>query len=96
MGMSGNLLSCLKGVKYPFQAQEGPWGFYQDTALEKGLILLYRKNLVIVHGLRWEAWDSSRVSLVISGTGSCCLKEVRSLFELREASRHSSRVAAGE
>ena len=27
MGMSGNFLSCLKGVKYPFEAQEGMWDF---------------------------------------------------------------------
>ena len=38
MGISGTLLSCLKGVKYPFSFQEGMWGFSRDTALEKGLI----------------------------------------------------------
>ena len=38
LGMSGNFLSCIKGVKYPFMFQEGTWYFSRDTALEKGLI----------------------------------------------------------
>ena len=29
--MSGNFLSCLKGVKYPFEAQEGRWDFSGDS-----------------------------------------------------------------
>ena len=37
-GMSGNFLSCLNGVKYPFEAQEGRWDFSQDAAAERGLI----------------------------------------------------------
>ena len=37
MGISGNFLSCLKGIKEPFGAQEGRWDFSQDAALEKGL-----------------------------------------------------------
>ena len=31
MGMSGNFLSCLKGVKDPFEAQEGKWDFSRDA-----------------------------------------------------------------
>ena len=38
-GMSGNFLSCLKGVKDPFCAQEGRWDFFQDSIAEKGLSL---------------------------------------------------------
>ena len=38
-GMSGNFLSCLKGVKDPLEAQEGRWDFSRDAAAEKGLIL---------------------------------------------------------
>ena len=49
---------------------------------------------MVVHGLWWEAWGSSRVSVGISGAGSCCLREVRSLFELREACQDSSQVTA--
>ena len=37
--MSGNFLSCLKGVKDPFCAQEGRWDFFQDSIAEKGLSL---------------------------------------------------------
>ena len=36
-GISGNFLSCLKGVKDPFEAQEGRWDFCRDAAVEKGL-----------------------------------------------------------
>ena len=39
-GMSGNFLSCIKGVKDPFEAQEGRQDFFQDATVEKGLILL--------------------------------------------------------
>jgi len=37
-GLSGKFLSCLNGVKYPFEAQEGRWDFSQDAAAERGLI----------------------------------------------------------
>ena len=37
-GYLANFLSGLKGVKYPFEAQEGRWDFNRDTAAEKGLI----------------------------------------------------------
>ena len=33
-----NFLSFLKGVKDPCEAQEGRWNFFQDVAVEKGLI----------------------------------------------------------
>ena len=36
--MSENFLSCLKGVKDPFEAQEERWEFSQDATVEKGLI----------------------------------------------------------
>ena len=38
MGMSGNFLSCIKGVKDPFEAQKGRWDFSRDATAEKGLI----------------------------------------------------------
>ena len=37
-GMSGNFLSCLKGVKEPCEVQEGRWDFSSNTTAEKGLI----------------------------------------------------------
>ena len=36
--MLGNFLSCLEGVKYPFEAQDGRWNFSLDTSVERGLI----------------------------------------------------------
>ena len=38
MGVSGKFLSYIQGVKDPFEAQEGRWDFFQDAAVEKGLI----------------------------------------------------------
>ena len=36
-GMLGNFLSCIKGVKYRFEFQEGTWDFSPDAAVGKGL-----------------------------------------------------------
>ena len=36
--MSGNLLSCLKGVNDPFEDQKGMRDFSPDASEEKGLI----------------------------------------------------------
>ena len=33
--MSGNFLSCIKGVKDPFEAQEERWDFSQDAKWER-------------------------------------------------------------
>ena len=45
--MSGNFLSCSKGVKDPFEVQEGRCDFDQDAAAEKGLISPGRENLLV-------------------------------------------------
>ena len=47
-GMSGNFLSCLKGVKDPFLAQERRWDFSRDTAVEKGLSSRGGENLLVI------------------------------------------------
>ena len=44
-GMSGNFLSCIKGVKDPLEAKEGKWDFSQDATVEKGLISHWGENL---------------------------------------------------
>ena len=80
--MSGNFLSCLKGVKYPFEAQEGRWDFSQDAAAEKGLIWRLGENLLGFLELQQETRGSSRVVMGTSGTRSCCLRKVKSPFEL--------------
>ena len=36
--MSGIFLSCIKGVKYRFEFQEGTWDFSRDAAVGNGLI----------------------------------------------------------
>ena len=46
-GISGNFLSCLKGVKDPFLAQERRWDFSRDTAVEKGLSSRGGENLLV-------------------------------------------------
>ena len=38
--ISGNLLSCLKVVKHPFESQEGTWDCSRGTAGKSYLILL--------------------------------------------------------
>ena len=60
-GMSGNFLSCIKGFKDPFEAQEGNWDFSRDSAAEKGLISSSGENLLDFFELRLETWGSSRL-----------------------------------
>ena len=93
-GMSGNLLSCLKGIKDPFEAQEGRWDFSRDAAGETGLISHCGENLRVFLELRPGTWGSSCVTMGTSGTRLCGLRKVQSPCELQEASRDSSAVAA--
>ena len=44
--MSGNFLSCSKGVKDPFDVQEGRCEFPLDAEAEKGLISPGGENLL--------------------------------------------------
>ena len=39
-GYFGELLSCIHGVKDPFEAQDERWDFSRDVIAEKGLISL--------------------------------------------------------
>ena len=50
--MSGNFLSCRKGVKDPFEVQEGRCDFPQDATVEKGLISPGEENLLDILELR--------------------------------------------
>ena len=45
--MSGNFLSCRKGVKDPFEVQEGRCDFPRDAAAEKGLISPAGENFLV-------------------------------------------------
>ena len=51
-GMSGNFLSCSKGVKDPFEVQERRCDFLQGASAEKGLISPGRENLLVCLELR--------------------------------------------
>ena len=90
--MSGNVLSCLKGVKDTSVAQEGRWDFSGDTAPEKVLSWCLGENLLVFLELQW---DTSRVIMGTSGTRSWGLREVQSPCESLGATRDSSAVAPG-
>ena len=45
--MFGNFLSCSKGVKDPFEVQEGMYDVPLDAAAEKGLISPGGENLLV-------------------------------------------------
>ena len=57
--MLGNFLSCIKGVKDPFKAQEGRWDFSRDPAKEKGHISQREENLPVFLELQQEIRGSS-------------------------------------
>ena len=44
--MLGNVLSCCKGMKDPFEVEEGGCDFPRDAAVEKGLISPGGENLL--------------------------------------------------
>ena len=50
--MSGHFLSCNKGVKDPFEVQEGRCDFPQVATTEKGLISPGGANLLVLLELR--------------------------------------------
>ena len=45
--LSGNFVSCCKGMKDPFEVQEGRCDFPQNAAAEKGLISPGGENLLV-------------------------------------------------
>ena len=93
--MSGNFLSCLKGVKDTFEAQEGRWDLSRDAAVEYGHISHLRENMLLFLELRPQTWGPSQVMTGTSGTRSWGLRNVQSPCELEGVSRDSSAIAAG-
>ena len=91
-GMLGNFLICSKGVKEPFEVQEGRCDYLRDTAAKMDLISPGGENLPSFSRV---APGSSLVTMVISGSHSCGLRKAQSPCELRGASRDSSPVGAG-
>ena len=47
MAMSGKFFSCCKGVKEPFEVQEGSCNFTRDAAAEKALTSPGEENLLV-------------------------------------------------
>ena len=45
--MSGNFLSCIKGVEYLIDFQERTWDFSRDAAVGKGLISRCGENPMV-------------------------------------------------
>ena len=52
--ISGNFLSCIKGLKDPFKAQEGRWDFSRDVAAEEGRTTHWVENVLIFLVLWWK------------------------------------------
>ena len=52
MAMSGKFFSCCKGVKEPFEVQEGSCNFTRDAAAEKALTSPGEENLLVFLELR--------------------------------------------
>ena len=73
----GDLSELHQGFQVPFRVSRGNVGFLLRHCSGKGPRLTLRENLVVFLKLWWEAWGSSRVGTRISGTCSCCLREVQ-------------------
>ena len=72
--MSGNFLSCCKGVKDPFEVQEGRCDFPRDATAEKGLTSPEGENLLFFLEL-WQVplelrWGPQEITGVASGKAS--------------------------
>ena len=89
-------LSHMKGVKPPLKFGEGTRDCSPGAAGTKGLMSQGLGNLLVFFKLLQEAWDSSAATLGNSGSLSCCLREVKSPFELRGGARDRSGVLTGE
>ena len=81
----GNFLSCLNGVKCPFEPQEGRWNFSQDAAAEKGPHLT----------LMGESPGFSRVQVGSLGFLSSCDGDLTDPLVLPQESEVSIPVARG-
>ena len=72
--MLGNVLSCCKGMKDPFEVEEGGCDFPRDAAVEKGLISPGGENLLVFLQLRQVPlelrWGPQGPAHVASGKAS--------------------------
>ena len=88
------LLDLPKGCQMPIPGSRRKVGFHSRCCRERGLISHSGENHCFLE-LWQETWGSSRVVTGTSGTHLCCLRKVKSPFEMRGASRNSSSVCAG-
>ena len=100
--MSGNFLSCTKGVKDPFDVQEGRCEFPIDATAEKGLISPGGENLLDFLELWQVPLELRRGPLRPTGvtSGKCsfhatCKRPLRIPLQSVPAHKSSSRVQAG-
>ena len=84
-----------QGCQVPFHVSRGNVGFLLRHCSGKGSHLRLRRESRGFYELPQDTWNSSRVATGTSGTRSCCLRKVKSPFELGGASRDSSLVSAG-
>ena len=89
--MSGNFLSCSKGVKDPLEVPDVRYDETQDTSAEMGLISPGGENLLDFLELR----QVSRLTTGTSGTRSGGIMKGQSPCESSAASRDSSPVDSG-
>ena len=94
-GYVGELLELPKGCQVPFRGLRGKVGFLSRCCSGEGPHLALRGESPGFLESRQDTWSSSRVATGTSGTRSCCLRKVKSPFELRGAFRDSSPVGAG-
>ena len=89
-------LCCMKGVKLPLEFVEGTWDCSLGTAGKMSLMSRGRGSLLVFLELWREAWDSFEDTPTNSGSISCCLREVKSPFQLRGRAWDCSGVSAGD
>ena len=77
-GMSGNFLSCSKGVKEPLEVPEVRCDYPRDASAKMGLISPGGENLLDF----LELWQLSRLRTGTSGTRSGGLRKGQSPCEL--------------
>ena len=89
------LLELPKGCQVPFRGSRVKVGFLSRLCRGKVPHLALRGGSPGFLKLWKDTWNSSQVEMGTSGTCSCCLRKVKSPFELQGASRDSSLVGAG-
>ena len=104
MGILGNFLSCIKGVKDPFEAQEGRWDFFEmlqwkrTSSRTEGRISWFfsscGRKLSVPHELQWGPQGPARVASGEPSLHARCEGTLGIPLQLVKEPRASSRVEA--